>query len=89
MSVRYVAGIYSSDPSEIVRPVYCRMPRPWRIVNQQLIGDWRVDAALKFVPRDKFDYVWLIDVPPFDPELTRGMTPVWKGRRSMLYSLHP
>jgi hypothetical protein len=88
LSVRYDAGVYSSDPSEIVRPSFCRIPRGWRIVNNRLRGDWRIDDALMRFPRDKFDYVWLIDVSPFDPRLTKGMTPVWKGPRSMLYRLH-
>jgi len=88
LSVRYDAGAYSSDPSEIVRPTYCRIPRAWRIVNNRLRGDWRVDDALTGFPRDKFDYMWLIDVSPYDPQLTSGMTPVWKGSRSMLYRLH-
>ena len=88
LSVRYDAGAYSSDPSEIVRPSFCRIPRGWRIVNNRLRGDWRIDDALMGFPRDKFDYVWLIDVSPFDPRLTQGMTPVWKGSRSMLYRLH-
>jgi hypothetical protein len=88
LSVRYDAGAYSSDPSEIVRPSFCRIPRGWRIVNNRLRGDWRIDDALLGFPRDKFDYVWLIDVSPFDPRLTQGMTPVWKGSRSMLYRLH-
>ena len=88
LSVRYTApGIYSSDPSEIVRPTNCRIPKAWRIVNNRLRGDWRIDDALKNVPRDKFDYMWLIDVSPYDPRLTKGMTPVWKGPRSMLYRL--
>jgi hypothetical protein len=89
LGVRYDAGAYSSDPSEIVRPASCRSPRPWRIVNNRLRGDWRVDAALQGFPRDKFDYLWLVDVPPYDPKLTAGLTPVWKGPRSMLYRLHP
>jgi hypothetical protein len=88
LSVRYDAGAYSSDPSEIVRPTYCRIPRAWRIVNNRLRGDWRVDDALTGFPRDKFDYMWLIDVSPYDPQLTSGITPVWKGSRSMLYRLH-
>ena len=46
---------------------------------------WTVNKALKAIPRDKFDYVWMIDIAAFNPELTRGMTPVWKGQGSMLY----
>ena len=87
MNIRYDAGAFSSDPTEIVRPTYCRTPRKWRIVNNRLRGDWRIDNALKTLPRDKFDFLWLIDVAPYDPSLTRGMTPVWQGPRSMLYRI--
>lgn len=69
------AGIFRSDPSQMVTPNWCRPPR------------WHVDKALKAIPRDTFDYVWLIDVPPYNPDLLRGMTPVWKGPGSMLYRI--
>jgi len=87
MAIRYDAGVFSSDPSEIVRPTNCRTPRAWRVVNNRLRGDWRIDNAMTRLPRDKFDYVWLVDVAPYDPRLTQGMTPVWKGPRSMLYRI--
>jgi hypothetical protein len=67
------AGFFSSDPSQMVTPNRCGRKR------------WTIDNALKAIPRDTFDYVWLIDVPHFDPALTRGMTVVWKGPGSMLY----
>jgi hypothetical protein len=70
------AGIFREDPSQMVTPNWCGPTR------------WTVDKALKAIPRDAFDYVWLIDVPPYNPDLLRGMTPVWKGRGSMLYRLH-
>lgn len=87
LQFKYDAGAFSSDPSEIVRPTTCRRPRAWRIVNNRLRGDWRIDDAVMAVPQDKFDYLWLIDAPPFDPEYLRGMTLVWKGPRTMLYRL--
>lgn len=87
MNIRYDAGAFSSDPTEIVRPTNCRIPRKWRIVNNRLRGDWRIDSALKALPHGKFDYLWLVDVAPYDPSLTQGMTPVWKGPRSMLYRI--
>jgi hypothetical protein len=70
------AGIFSADPSQMVTPNGCGPTR------------WTVDKALKAIPPDVFDYVWLVDVSPYDPDLVRGMTPVWKGRGSMLYRLH-
>ncbi|GAA4750397.1 hypothetical protein GCM10023264_16150 [Sphingomonas daechungensis] len=87
MNIRYDAGAFSSDPTEIVRPSRCRIARKWRIVNNRLRGDWKIDTALKNLPRDKFDYVWIVDVAPYDMKLVSGMTPVWKGSRSMLYRI--
>lgn len=79
LTIRYPpAGIFQSDPSQMVFPNWCRN-LPW--------ARWTIDRALGQLPRDAFDYVWLIDVPPYDPKLTREMTLVWKGRGSMLYRL--
>ena len=71
------AGYYSSDPSEIVRPNDCRDG-----LHRQL------DTSLRLIPRKDFDYVWLIDVPPYDPTLVAGLQPVWRGPGSILYRLH-
>jgi len=47
---------------------------------------WRpIDAALELFPRDAFDYVWLIDPPPYDPKLTEDLVPVWRSGTSVLY----
>jgi hypothetical protein len=89
LSFRYDAGPFTSDPSEIVRPVECRLKRRWRITNNRLFGDWSVRDALEHLPREKFDYVWLIDVPPFDTKLLAGLHRVWAGPGSELYATRP
>jgi hypothetical protein len=71
------AGYFAADPSQLVRPNNCRDPLH-RTIDQSL-------AAL---PRNDFDYVWLIDVPPYDPQLVAGLQPVWRGPGSVLYRLH-
>lgn len=77
LSVRYkAAGHFMSDPSQMVRPSTC----PTDLV-------WSADRALAAIPRDAFDYVWLIDLPPHDQRLLAGMTPVWRGRGSLLYAV--
>ena len=70
------AGSFGYDPSEIVRPDRCHDHL------HRTIGE-----ALAQLPRDKFDYVWLIEVPPFDPKLVADMQPVWRGPDSILYRL--
>ena len=71
------AGYFAADPSELVRPNRCRDPLH-RTIDQSL-------AAL---PRNDFDYVWLIDVPPYDAGLLAGTQMVWRGPGSVLYRLH-
>jgi hypothetical protein len=70
-------GIFAADPSQIVRPAGCRS------------RSWPVDRALKRFPREDFDYLWLIDPPPFDPRLIAGLHPVWRGPNSVLYQVRP
>ena len=77
LSVRYRrAGRYMSDPSELVREARC--------ANRE---HWDINRALATIPRDAFDYVWLIDVPPYDPRLVEGMRPIWRGSGSLLYAV--
>ncbi|MES2119962.1 MAG: hypothetical protein V4513_05230 [Pseudomonadota bacterium] len=72
------AGYFAADPSQLVRPVGCR-DRLHRTIEE----------SLSSLPRDDFDYVWLIDVPPYDPKVVEGMRAVWRGPGSILYQTHP
>jgi len=78
LDLRYrPAGHFASDPSQRVRREGCG------------VGSlWTIDHALSGLPRQAFDYVWLVDPPPFDPSLTTGMQQVWRGPGSVLYRLH-
>jgi hypothetical protein len=77
LQLRYsLAGPFSADPSQLVRSNRCLHP-------------WTIDRALARLPRGAFDYLWLIDPPPFDEKLTAGMQPVWRGSGSILYRLKP
>ena len=68
------AGYFAADPSQLVRPNGCRDPIHHTI-----------DESLANLPRRDFDFVWLVDVPRYDPSLVTGMTPVWRGPGSVLY----
>jgi hypothetical protein len=72
------AGRFAADPSQFVHDRRC--PRR---------DGMTVEGALRQIPRRGFDYVWLIDPPPFDARLTGGMKPVWRGRGSILYQVGP
>jgi hypothetical protein len=78
LTLRYrEPGIFAADPSQIVRPNGCRSRK------------WWIDRALRSFPREDFDYLWLIDPPPFDPKLVAGLHPVWRGPNSVLYQVRP
>ena len=67
-------GWFARDPSQIVTENKCR-------------GEWwlTINQSLAHFPRSRFDYVWLIDPPPYDTRLTAGLTPVWRDGTSVLY----
>jgi hypothetical protein len=71
------AGYFAADPSQLVRPNNCR-----DFLHRQ------INESLAALPRNDFDYVWLIDVPPYDPSIVAGMKPVWRGPGSILYQTH-
>ena len=78
LDLRYrAAGYFAADPSQLVRPNRCR-----DVLHRM------IDQSLSALPREDFDYVWLIDVPPYDPALVAGMRPVWRGPGSILYQTH-
>lgn len=68
------AGFFSADPSQIVRPERC----PDRL-------HLTIDQSLRNFPRELFDYVWLIDPPPYDSALVSDLEPIWRGPGSILY----
>jgi hypothetical protein len=79
LELKYRApGYFSSDPSELARPNNCRDR-----------GHLQINQSLATLPRDDFDYVWLIDPPEFDPKLVAGLHEVWRGPASILYRTHP
>ena len=77
LSVHYrQAGRFIADPSEIVKPRRC--------ANRE---HWTPDRALAAIPRDAFDYLWLVDVPAYDPKSVAGMQLIWRGPGSLLYAI--
>jgi hypothetical protein len=72
------AGYFAADPSQLVRPNRCRDPLHRTI-----------DNSLSTLPRNDFDYVWLIDAPPYSAGVVADMKPVWRGPGSILYKTRP
>ena len=59
-----------------------------QVVTRRRCGGevWRtIDESLATFPRHAFDYVWLIEPPAYDLRLTRGLQPIWRSGRSVLY----
>lgn len=67
LTTKYLAARgFNHDPSEIVTDVQC--PREW----------WRpINRSLALFPRTAFDFVWLINPPPYDPKYTADLTLIW------------
>jgi hypothetical protein len=70
-------GKYGTDPSQLVLLEPCPIQSDFMTMN----------AALADLPRDRFDYVWLINPPPFDARLTAGMQPLWRNDTDILYRI--
>ncbi|MFL6765944.1 MAG: hypothetical protein ACJ8FO_12190 [Sphingomicrobium sp.] len=72
------AGYFAADPSQLVRPNGC-VDRLHRMI----------DDSLASLPRNDFDYVWLIDAPPYSAQTVADMKPVWRGPGSIIYQTRP
>ncbi len=44
--------------------------------------------SLGSLPRQDFDYVWLVDTPQYDEALVADLPVAWRGPGSVLYRLH-
>jgi hypothetical protein len=78
--IRYApAKGYIEDPTEILRPRGCSDRR-----------SKRYPEGLNYLPRNAFDYVWLIDMPRKRWNSFPGLEPIWTGGESgILYRVIP
>jgi hypothetical protein len=68
------ARSFGHDPSQIVTDSQCPGER------------WRpIDRSLAFFPRAAFDFVWLINPPPYHLKYASDLTPIWRDSTSVLY----
>jgi hypothetical protein len=75
LHVRYRPGWpFIRDATQVVTAYRCPH-EVWRPLN----------VALEIVPRDAFDYIWLINPPPYDAKLASGLEPIWRSGTSVLY----
>jgi len=66
------AGWHKGDPSGVVRSEGCR---------REAVP---IELNLRAIPRDAFDYLWLIDMPPIPKAWVVGWEPVRSARGSLL-----
>jgi hypothetical protein len=73
LTARYHAPGFAEDPSQVVTAGQCS-----RKPGEPLFGH-PIAQALATFPRDRFDYVWLVRPPQFNPRLLAGLKPIWRG----------
>jgi hypothetical protein len=70
---------YAEDPTEILRPRRCQQSRAKRY-----------PAGLNNLPRNAFDYAWIIDWPRARWNSFPGLEPIWTGgKKGILYRVIP
>lgn len=74
--VVHPAGAFAVDPSQIVRPKHCIQR-----------GGTRYPEVLTQFPRDQFDYLWLIDIPPAQRPRDSELVPVREMPGGALYRI--
>jgi hypothetical protein len=67
-------GRWSNDPSQQVRPNECG--------TNVYTG---LDRALATFPRAKFDYVWIVQKFPYNPDLVKDWVKLYEDRDSVLF----
>ena len=82
LGVRYAAaGPFRADPSQMVFLDSCAGPGGGAAPGL-VYGD-----ALRTLPYDAFDYLWLVRVPQDRWPADKRLTPVWRGGESVLYRI--
>jgi len=74
LRVKYRAGRFSEDPSQMVEAPACRRR-----------GRLNLGEAIAAFPRDRFDYVWLIDAVPENWPVDAGLRMLWHSQTGALY----
>lgn len=72
-----VAG-YGDESSQLYQPKDCREGHRHTI-----------DGALASLPPGRFQYFWLLDVPPKEWPVRSNLSPIWHNDRTILYRIVP
>jgi hypothetical protein len=75
LTVHYPSGLrFTRDASQMVTERRC-WGEAW----------WSLNDSLRYLPREAFDYVWLVEPPRHDARLLKGLQPIWRNGDSVLY----
>ena len=74
LTLRYRAGAFSEDPSQMVEAPGCKFR-----------GRLNLAEAIATFPRDRFDFVWLIDAVPDNWPQDAGLRMIWHSASGALY----
>lgn len=72
------AGAFTTDPSQIIRPIGCRQP-----------GEPLRNGLLPSFPHRAFDYLWVIDLHGADAVRDNDLRRVWSINNGALYRIVP
>ena len=87
---------FSNDQWTIAGSHLLRIKEPWtlfadpsQIVTRVPCGpDWMtIDTALQMLPQAPFDYLWLLNPPPYDAAHVKGWKVLWRNGSSALFSI--
>jgi hypothetical protein len=70
-----IAGYHDLDSQKLL-PIECRYGK-----------DHDLRGALAALPRDRFDYLWLIDLPAKQQPHADWLVPAWRGHNAILYRI--
>jgi hypothetical protein len=77
LQIRYKgAAGFDRDPSQFMTGEAC------------VRNDWRsIEQAMAILPRNAFDYIWLIGTPEGDIFDYSGLSAVWRDKGSIVYQI--
>ncbi len=85
------AGYFVDDRSTFLYSDEC-IRRTEDRTDEPMVYDHSPKSALRIIPRDAFDYVWMIDPPDYKMRARPGLKPIWRTSRAVLYKIdhaHP
>jgi hypothetical protein len=88
MKVRYTeAGRFGQEPSQMVYSSNCYKRSDGSMARAPGGSGLPITEALSTFPRHAFDFVWLIQPPPYPPASLRGLKEIWRNGNDVLFKI--